>query len=418
MGECSALPARRQAMLIALVIFLSTLIGYVARMNISVALPFIASDYGWTEGQIGELGGLVLGIFLLGYGVSNVLISPLVDYFGPRKALMVCVAVWSLFTLMTGALGAVYSMILLSRLALGLSQGILFPSASKLTQAWFPPSCRGRMNALHLSSGFASNIIAALLLIPLIMATSWEFMFYIVAIAGFLLLLPIWRIVRDSPSGEERRERASLRKVFAGTKESIREAFKVPGILRLTFAFWSVNTVWWGLALWLPTYLEEARGFLIEDLVWAASLPYFGGLIGMYVGSWLSDRFGRRAVLTSLFSIFCAVMVLLLSFTHGQVQIVLGLGVLWFFLGIAPVNSFTLLQGLAPGRLMGSATGIMNGISNGSGIVGPLIIGAAVALTGNYDIGLVIMAVMLMVGALVYFSFRRVESPDAERALG
>lgn len=409
MEEHRGVPDRHQAIMVALVLFLSTLIGYVARTNISVALPFIASSYGWTQQEVGELGGLVLGIFLLGYGISNVFISPLVDYFGPRRALMMCVAVWSLFTLMTGALGAFYSMIILSRLMLGFSQGILFPSASKLTQAWFPPYYRSRVNALHLSSGFASNILAAVVLIPLIVATSWEFMFYAVAIAGFLLLIPIWKIIRDSPAGEVVREKKSMREIFVQTRESIMESLRIPGIFRLTFAFWTVNTVWWGLSLWLPTYLNEARGLPIGELVWAASLPYVGGLAGMYLGSWLSDRVQRRAVITSIFCIICASMVLLLSMTYGAIQIVSVLALLWFFLGIAPVNSFTLLQGLAPSRLIGSATGIMNGIANGSGIAGPMIIGMAVALTANYDTGLVIMAFMMFVGSLFYLQFRKME---------
>lgn len=409
MKKSQSEPGKHQAILVALVLFLTTLLGYIARTNISVALPFIASDYGWTQHEVGELGGLVLGIFLLGYGISNVFISPLVDYFGPRRALMMCVAVWSFFTLMTGALGAFYSMIILSRLMLGFSQGILFPSASKLTQAWFPPTYRSRINALHLSSGFASNILAAVILIPLILATSWEIMFYAVAIAGFLLLIPIWRIIRDSPAGEVMREKKSIREIFVQTKESIRESLKVPGIFRLTFAFWTVNTVWWGLSLWLPTYLNEARGLPIGELVWAASLPYVGGLAGMYLGSWLSDRLQKRAVLTSFFCIMSASMVLLLSVTYGEVQIVAVLALLWLFLGIAPVNSFTLMQGMAPPRLIGSATGIMNGIANGSGIAGPMIIGMAVSFTSNYDTGLVIMAMMMFVGSLFYLQFRKME---------
>ena len=71
---------------IAFILFLTTLAAYIARVNLSVALPFISDDYGWTSVEEGLYGGLLLGIFLVGYGVSNVILSPLVDRFGPRKS--------------------------------------------------------------------------------------------------------------------------------------------------------------------------------------------------------------------------------------------------------------------------------------------------------------------------------------------
>lgn len=404
---------RSYAVLIALMLFLCTLVGYLARVNVSVALPFIADDYGWSQGQLGELGGLLLGIFLVGYGISNILISPLVDYFGPRKGLMVSVSLWSLFTLLTGALGAIYSIIILSRLMLGLSQGILFPSASKATQAWFPPYVRSRVNALYLSSGFASNLLAPLVLLPLILVTSWEIMFFVVALLGFLLLIPIWRIVKDTPEGEARRERVNLKDLLAETWENIRKALRVKGLLLLTFAFLCVNVVWWGFSLWMPTYLEGARGFPINDLVWAASLPYLGGMVGMYFGSWISDRTGKRALLTATFMALCAATLMVVSITQSKEQILFVMALLWFFLGIAPVNVFTILQSLVEPEMMSSATGIVNGVANGAGIIGPMIIGMAVALTGSYDLGLVIMAGAIALGILFILPFRRLDrSPE------
>jgi len=71
------------------------------------------------------------------------------------------------------------------------------------------------------------------------------------------------------------------------------------------------------------------------------------------------------------------------------------------------VNVFAILQSMVPKELMSSATGIMNGLSNGLGFVGPMIIGTAVAMTGNYDLGLMVMALILLVGAAMFLTFRR-----------
>ena len=100
---------QRKATIVAVLLFLSVLIGYLVRVSLSVAIPFVAEDFDWTPAQIGSLGGVLLGVFLVGYGLSNILISPLVDCYGPRKGILIAVASWSVVTLLTGLLGIFYS---------------------------------------------------------------------------------------------------------------------------------------------------------------------------------------------------------------------------------------------------------------------------------------------------------------------
>ncbi len=399
---------KKAALVIAAILFLTTLIGYVARVNISVALPFIATDYGWSPEQVGDLGGILLGIFLVGYGISNIFFSPLIDHFGPKKGLMVCVFTWSVFTFFTGLLGAFYSMIVLSRLALGLSQGILFPSASKVTQAWFPKEKRGRVNALYLSSGFASNILVPVLLIPLILITSWEVMFYVVALVGFLLMIPLWSFLKDSPErdSESPQEREKLGTIFRQAIVNLKTSLSIKGLPLLTVAFWATNIVWWGLSLWLPTYLEDGRGLPIDELVWVLSIPYVAGIVGMFSGSWLSDRLGKRALVSAVFAVMASISVIFLYYVEGEIGIMLALSSLWFFMGAIPPNVYTILQGIVKPELMGSATGVMNGLSNGLGVLGPLLIGFVVAQTGSYFLGLVIMSISLLIAAGTILPFR------------
>ncbi|MDD1766222.1 MAG: MFS transporter [Methanomassiliicoccales archaeon] len=395
----------QRSAVIAGLLLLATLVGYIARANISVALPFVAEDFAWNSQQLGELGGILLGIFLIGYGFSNVLISPLVDVFGPRKSLMAAIFAWSLFTFLTGILGVFYWMFIVSRLFVGLSQGILFPSASKVTQAWFPPSARSRINSLYLLSGFLSNLMMPLLLIPLIMVTNWETMFFVVAAVGFLLLIPIWRLLRDTP--EERsisRPKFGVRALMSETRRNLSEAVRIRGLWIITFSFLFTNLAWWGLSLWLPTYLIEARGFSVDQVVWGASLPYIGGIAGMLIGSWISDKSGRRIETAAVFAIVCAFFLIMLVMTTTFESVLLVLAMVFFFLGVMAPTAFTLIQGITPPRLMSSATGIVNGIANGGGVMGPLLLGMAVAMTSSYDTGLIIMAVFQVLAAMLLLS--------------
>ncbi len=161
----------RTAWSMALIVFAVTLSAYIARVNVSVALPYISEDFGWDTVEQGIYGGLLLGIFLAGYGVSNIFLSPLVDHFGPRKSMLVAVAIFSLLTFLTGLVGLVFAFLVIARILLGLAQGIIFPSASKVTQAWFKPKNRSKVNALFLSSMEWSNLLVAIFLIPIIILT-------------------------------------------------------------------------------------------------------------------------------------------------------------------------------------------------------------------------------------------------------
>src|SRR5205823_1243555 len=50
-----------------------------------------------------------------------------------------------------------------------------------------------------------------------------------------------------------------------------------------------------GLAVWLPTFLVQARGFGLAEATWRVGLVTLAASItGMSAGGWLADRLGRR----------------------------------------------------------------------------------------------------------------------------
>ncbi len=402
---------------IAFILFLTTLAAYIARVNLSVALPFISSDYGWTDAEKGLYGGLLLGIFLVGYGVSNVILSPLVDRFGPRKCMMVAVVVFSMLTFFTGIVGLVFFAFIAARLLLGLSQGILFPSASKVTQAWFEPRYRSKVNSLHLSSMHFSNLLVPIFLIPLILVIGWAASFFAVAFITSLVLIPLLFYMRDSPSAEMKVDRKPIKDIIGDAKAGLRSALAIKGIFVLSAADAAGNLVWWGISLWLPTYLIQAKGLSVDQIVLVASLPYLGGVAGLYLGSLMSDRTGKRVLITTAFQLVAVLFIFLLVGASDETMIIVILAAIFFCISILPPNCFTLLQGIAPRELLGSATGVMNGLAVGLGVFGPIILGLAVAATGSYDIGLYVMAGLQVVSAVVMMMFRKYEL-ESERPAG
>lgn len=399
----------RQAVLVAVLLFLCTLMGYVARSSISVALPFISEDYGWTQAQQGYLGGLLLGIFLVGYGISNILLSPLIDRFGPRRVLTAAIVIWSFITFFTGLLGLIFGAFLFLRFLLGISQGTLFPSASKETKLRFAPKHRSTVNGLYMSSMYISNLVIGAGVLPLIEFTNWRTTLYIVSGLGLLLAIPVWFFVNDDGAQDTPK---SIKEAYSEIGEGLKESSRIKGFWRLTVADTAMNLAWWGLSLWLPTYLIEAKGFTTSELVWALPLIYVGGFFGIFLGSMLSDRVGHRSLVTAIFSITGAAFLGMLVIAKDPNMVVLSGFATLFCISLLPANAYTLLQGIVPSRLTGSATGLLNGISNGVGVLGPLLIGASLALTASFDLGIAVVAAAQLIAAMAILSFRKLERCD------
>ena len=65
------------------ILLLTVLVSYFDRMNITYAIAKIGAEYGWTTKEIGSYGGLLMNIFYVGYGLTNMLLSPIGARFGP-----------------------------------------------------------------------------------------------------------------------------------------------------------------------------------------------------------------------------------------------------------------------------------------------------------------------------------------------
>lgn len=396
---------RKYKWLILGILFLSTLMGYVARMSVSVALKFISSDFGWSISQEGSLGGILLGIFLVSYGISNVLLSPYIDKFGPKKALIFAISAWSLSVIFGAYFGNIYWIFLFSRVLLGLGQGVLFPTATKVTAGWFKEEERARANSIFLSGGPFGSMLAPLILTPIIVKTTWEFTFYLFALLSLSIIIPVILFIKTNPKNvaEEQKEETK-EEIELNIKDDMKILLRNRQFQIILVGFISMISVWWGVGLWLPTYLVEAQGLSISQMSYGASIPYLGSALGMFSASWISDRTGERKKIIVIALISTTVMILSLTMLNIQSKIIaIFILSLIFFVGqMSPPIFFTLIQTRISEEIIGSATGVMNGIGNGIGVIGPISIGFIVALTGSYNLGLIFLGSISLIGGILF----------------
>ena len=124
-------------------------ICYVDRVNISLAIGRMASDFGWNK----TTSGLVMSSFFIGYLLTQIPGGWLAGRFGGKPVLAGGVLLWSLFTLLTPpAAFAGFATLIAARIVMGFGEGVTFPAIYALFARWVPPAQRSRAVGLVFSA--------------------------------------------------------------------------------------------------------------------------------------------------------------------------------------------------------------------------------------------------------------------------
>ena len=365
------------------------LIAYYDRLNISLAMPLIALENGWSDAETATHGALLMGLFYGGYGMAQIFLTPLGVRAGPRKSLVVIILLWSLFTALGAIASQVLTIFMASRVLLGISEGIHPPMMNQLTNTWFAPGERSRANSVWVSGLFLSILTAPLILVPIMERFGWRSGFYVLAVGGVLVSLPlVLRFVYDRPAMHPRVS-AQLAADIEGRASSIGVDDRPTWRLLLERPFQILmlggvinNAVALGIASWLPTYLASLEGVRYGDLSYLAAIPYAASLLGLGLWAIIGDRTNRRAVTTAA-GYFGAGVLATGAFMAGSAQVVwltvtlLSLAV--FCVSAWTASEFAIVQRIVPRAHVANGIGLYNGLTTmiGGGL-GPLVVGGII----------------------------------------
>ena len=365
------------------------LIAYYDRLNISLAMPLLAIERGWSDVETASNGALLMGLFYAGFGVANIFLTPFGARIGPRRSLVVIILLWSLFT----ALGALASQLMLifmaSRVLLGLAEGIHPPMMNQLTNAWFAPDERSRANSVWVSGLFLSILTAPLVLVPVMQHYGWRAGFYVLAVGGVLVSLPlVLRFVHDRPALHPR-VAASLASDLEARAGSVDVEDRPTWHLLLERPFQLMmlggiinNAVALGIASWLPTYLASLEGVRYGDLSILAALPYGASLLGLGLWAVIGDRTNRRALVAAI-GYFAAGLLATAAFMAGSAQVIWLTGTLLslavFCVSSWTASEFAIEQRIVPRAHVANGVGLYNGLTTmiGGGL-GPWVVGGII----------------------------------------
>ncbi len=391
----------RWRMPIALLIV--TTINWFDRSALSLALPKIAEEHGWSTTEIGANGGRLISLFFLGYGLANLILSPIAERFGPRKALAWSVVAFSVATALNAPFGASVIALAALRFLLGVAEGVHFPMSSAIVSRWFPLNERSRANGLFIMGVQVAVVTGPFIMVPVIEHFGWRGLFLVLGALGFIVALPavIGLLRDDGPYRQgDGTDGAPLLAVFRNGSYWL---VLVAGILS--------NIIIYGILTWLPTYLAKGRQVPFADLAASASAPFWLGALAIPVWAVLGDRTDRRAQFASVGCGLAGIGVYLAAHSTGLALTVAFLAGSLFFQNAYQTAEFALVQRILPPERVGAATGLYNGMSiilGGAG--GTALIGKVVEVTGSYDSGLMVVVVAGLLNAIVLgLLYRRIK---------
>ncbi len=361
----------------------------------------LCTDLNWTRATVSG----AYSLFFICHGILYLVAGRLNDRYGPRLILMISIlTLGSAYALMS-TVSALWQLYIFYGIIIstGLSFGYL-PVASTVSR-WFV-----KRSGMALGLTVAGIGIGTLALAPfaqfLIFKFDWRTSYLILAGLIVAVALPVSRLMRLNPSEkgllpygmEEIEGKSTHGNLPPSTMDfSLKQATKTRQFWLLfamyAFAIVSVQMV----MVHLKAY---AIGFGVEEMTAATALGLVGGASvgGRIVLGSLSDRIGRKAALL-ISCLLMAIGMLWLLKARQPGQFYLFSAIFGFGYG-SGIPLFPAIVGDWFGiRFHGGIFGMLSIGAGIGGALGPFLAGYIFDVTGEYNIAIIIGAIMLFVAA-------------------
>lgn len=384
-----------------------------------VALPVLMQQWSLTAVQA----GLLASAALFGMMFGAMIFGTLSDRLGRKKTIMICVTLFSGFTFL-GAFATNPVEFAILRFIAGLGIGGVMPNVVALMTEYAPKKIRSTLVAIMFSGYAIGGMTSALLGAWLVKDMGWQIMFLIAGIP--LLMLPIiWKFLPESlafliKSGKEEQAKQIINKLLPTRdihqntqlvfNENIHHEAPVKALFQdgrafSTFMFWIAFFMCllmvYALGSWLPKLMLQAGYSLGASMLFLFALN-IGGMVGAIGGGALADRFHLKPVITSMFVIGAAALILL-GFNSPQIV----LYSLIALAGAATIGSqillYTFVAQFYPTTVRSTGMGWASGIGRIGAIIGPVLTGALLTFELPHQMNFLAIAIPGVIAAFAIF---------------
>ncbi len=385
-------------------LFTASMINYMDRATISIALPLISKDL--ALGPAAK--GMLLSAFFWSYALMQIPIGFLADRANLRWLYAGAFVLWSIAQGLTGLAGGLGALIAV-RILLGIGESIYLPGGTKIVSLLFSSRERGLPCGLF-DMGTRTGLVIDGILIPwLIVHYGWRRMFMIVGFSALVWLLPWLLVMKNRIRAGGVTEAGATPGVKAAPHARKRLFTYNRNLLGICLGFFCFDYYWYLLVTWLPDYLVTVRQFTILKAGFFAALPYFVFGASEPIGGWIADRLiglgwdrtrTRKGIVTFAFSTgLFLIPAARVADANTAILLIIG----GSLVGLATGNLLVILQDCAPPDEVGVWTGVENFVGNIAGIAAPIVTGLIISWTGSYFPAFALAVVVLLTGLLSYW---------------
>ena len=278
------------------------IINYMDRTVLSVTLPLIKADLGFSDAQLGWLGS----IYFIMVAVLTIPAAMLVDRWSRKKSLAVMALLWSVATYLTGR-GHSFLTLLNARGLVGIGEAGFAPGGMAYISGSFKEKSRAKVTGIFVMGGPIGLILGALLggfiAKANVWGLGWRAPFYLFAVPGILFgILVLFTRDYSTNTGQAFEKGGGI--------------FKDMGVILRFRTFWLLSL---GLAVnlfgatailqFLPLYFARTRGWDVAKSSTMFALMFVfaavGSLLaGIIADKWKEKRNNGRPLITAVLSLF------------------------------------------------------------------------------------------------------------------
>ncbi|WP_428485908.1 MFS transporter [Rhodopila sp.] len=420
-GATSALavPSKRRFVVMAL-LFVTVVITYLDRSNLSIAAPGIAREFALSPVQM----GLLFSAFGWTYTPLQIPGGWLTDRIRPRTLYTAALVLWSAATLSIGVASG-FTILIVLRMLVGVWEVPSFLINNRVATTWFGEGERATCIAVYTAAEYVGLAFLTPVLAWIAVTFGWPVIFFATGAVG-LIWAVIWYRSYHEPTefpGVNAAEIALIESTGGIPDLSTRiEAHRrQSGITWRDLGVVLGRRKLWGLYLghfawgntaaffltWFPTYLVKYRHLDFIKAGIYASLPFLCAVVGVLCSGMLSDWLVRRGVSLSIARktmIICGLglssVIIGANYVSSPALIIMFLALAFLANGLASIH-WSLVSATAPERLIGLTSGMFNFAGGLASITGPIVIGFLLQ-AGSFTAPLVYIACVALLGAGSY----------------
>jgi MFS transporter, ACS family, tartrate transporter len=401
-------------------LFLLYIVCFLDRVNLGFAALQMNHDLGFSPAVY----GFGAGIFFLGYILFEVPSNLMLARVGPRAWIARIMITWGLVSsammFVRGPL-SLYGL----RFLLGAAEAGFFPGIIYYLSQWFPATQRARaiarfMVAIPLSGVIGGPLSGALLTLNgRLGLAGWQWLFLLEGLPAVLLGFVVLAYLTDRPEQATwltPAERGWLRTHLSEEHEererrhglSVRQALANGTVWRLGLLLLLCNAFGvYVLGLWLPQIVREFSGLSDLGVGVVTAVPNLAAAVAMVLVGAHSDRSGERLLHVAASAAAAGIGFLASAWVHSPPLLVLALSLAAAGLLSSHGPFWPLPSGFLSGPAAAGGIALIVSVANLGGFLGPYVMGLLKSASGDFQSGLLALAVVSLAGAALAVRLRR-----------